>query len=39
MSACPIQVLSAVTLPQSEGIVFIEAGEGKVHLTCKDVSV
>jgi hypothetical protein len=26
-------------LPQSKGIVFFEAGEGKVHLTCKDVSV
>jgi hypothetical protein len=26
-------------LPQSEGIAFIEAGKGKVHLSCKDVSV
>ena len=27
------------SLPQSGGVAFIEAGEGKVHLTCKDVSV
>jgi len=28
-----------IDLPRSEGIASIEASEGKVHLTCKDVSV
>ena len=36
--ACGARTL-LVNLPQSEGIMSIEADEGKAHLTCKDVSV